>query len=253
MKIQYASDLHLEFETNERFVFDNPLTPIGDILVLAGDIGYLNTPSYSNHPFWDWASENYRQVLIVPGNHEFYQYYDLTSLGDGEICRIKENVRCYYNAVININGVDIVLSTLWSRILPHNGTVTERNVADFRRIKYDGHRLTWERFNQEHERCLEFIKKSVADSRAEKIIVVTHHVPSFLLESPDFKGGSINGAFTVELADYIQSSSIDYWIYGHSHRNIDKVIGKTKCVTNQLGYVEWGEHKDFIKDAYFVV
>jgi hypothetical protein len=24
-----------------------------------------------NHPFWDWASENYIKVIVVLGNHEF--------------------------------------------------------------------------------------------------------------------------------------------------------------------------------------
>lgn len=47
------------------------------------------------------------------------------------------------------------------------------------------------------------------------------HVPSYELVSPDF----------------IAYSNIDYWIYRHSHRNIDRVIGNTKCVSNQLGYL----------------
>ena len=55
----------------------------------------------------------------------------------------------------------------------------------------------------------------------------------------------LNGAFTVDLTDYITNNPIDYWIYGHSHRNIDKIIGGTKCVTNQLGYVFYNEHLAF--------
>lgn len=64
---------------------------------------------------------------------------------------------------------------------------------------------------------------------------------------------TLNGAFTVEMGNYIAHSGIDYWIYGHSHRNIDRVIGDTRCAANQLGYTFQGEHKDFRPDAVIEV
>ena len=67
--------------------------------------------------------------------------------------------------------------------------------------------------------------------------------------SDEFQNSSINGAFTVELGDFIARSDIDYWIYGHSHRNIDKTIGNTLCVSNQLGYVFQNEHLSFTPTA----
>ena len=84
MKIQFASDLHLEFRENWRYLRDNgPMDVKGDILVLAGDTGFLGDDMYSVHPFWDWASENFEQVLVALGNHEFYKYYDLKTIQDG--------------------------------------------------------------------------------------------------------------------------------------------------------------------------
>ena len=72
--------------------------------------------------------------------------------------------------------------------------------------------------------------------------MLTHHVPTQQCTAKEFQGSAINGAFTVELGNYIVDSNINYWIYGHSHRNIDAVIGKTKILSNQLGYISYGEY-----------
>ncbi len=71
--------------------------------------------------------------------------------------------------------------------------------------------------------------------------------------SGEFKDSSINGAFTSELGNFIADSRINYWIYGHSHRNIDATIGATQCVSNQLGYVFQDEHHSFRRDAVIEV
>lgn len=123
--------------------------------------------------------------------------------------------------------------------------ITEQVISDFRRILYQGELLTFSGFNREHERCLSFIKNAVAESNAGSKIVVTHHVPSFQMQCPEFANSLANGAFTVELQDFIENSGIDFWIYGHSHYNADRVIGKTTCLSNQLGYVSHGEHTGF--------
>ena len=246
MKIQYASDLHLEFADNWRILKqEEPMNVRGDILVLAGDIGYLGDDNYQTHPFWDWVSKNYQQVIVALGNHEFYKFYNLASMHDGLIGEIRPNIHYYYNAVVHIQDIDIIVSTLWANITLEDAYITEHSVTDFRRILYGEDILTFADFNREHKRCLEFIKLSVADSTAKHKIVVTHHVPSYQLMSPEFLGSQINGAFTVELADYIATSGIDYWIYGHSHRNIDKTIGTTRCVCNQFGYAFHNEHLTF--------
>ena len=61
MKIQYMSDLHLEFSDNSRWMKHNELPVTGDVLVLAGDIFYLKNKVAPLSNFWKWASVNYRQ------------------------------------------------------------------------------------------------------------------------------------------------------------------------------------------------
>ena len=44
MKIQFVSDLHLEFADNRAYLKEHPLEVTGDILLLAGDSVYLDLP-----------------------------------------------------------------------------------------------------------------------------------------------------------------------------------------------------------------
>lgn len=250
MRVQYASDLHLEFGENSRWLKEHPLIPSADILVLAGDIGYLGDDNYISHPFWNRVSEDFNQVIVVPGNHELYKFFDINELRNGWQLEIRHNVRVCYNSVIALNEeTDLIASTLWAHIPPSEEYLTERCVSDFKRIRNGEFRLSAQRFNEEHEVCRNFIEKAVSESNAERIVVATHHVPSFTLMAEEFKDSSINGAFTVEVAGMIAESRINCWIYGHSHRNIDKMIGSTRCVSNQLGYVFQNEHNTFRRDA----
>ena len=253
MKIQYASDLHLEFADNWRYLKEHPLEVTGDILILAGDIGYLGDENYTKHPFWDWASEHYRQVICCMGNHEFYKFFDIATLEDDYCLEIRHNVHSYYNAVVRIDDTDIIVSTLWAHISLREAYYTEQVISDFRRVRYNDELLTFADFNREHERCLNFIEQALQASSTKHRIVVTHHVPSFKMQCPKFADSLANGAFTVELEDFIQNSPIDYWIFGHSHYNVDAKIGNTYCLSNQLGYVFHGEHTTFNHGRYIVV
>ena len=93
-----------------------------------------------------------------------------------------------------------------------------------------------------HTFCLDFIKRSLAESTAKHIVVVTHHLPTLEVVAPHRKGSVLNSAFATELGELIADSRIDAWIYGHSHTNIDTEINGTKIVSNQMGYIFQDEH-----------
>jgi predicted phosphodiesterase len=254
MKIQYASDLHLEFSDNSRFLRHHPLTPAGDILLLAGDIGYLDDDSYSSHPFWDWAADNFRQTLVIPGNHEFYKSGDVGTIQNGCIAEIRTNVTCHYNAVVTVDDIDFILCTLWSVIPAENAFITQKNVSDFYRIAYNGRLLTAHTFNQAHRDAVAFLENTLKTTDNRKRIVVSHHVPTALCMAEEFKNSRINGAFVAELHDFIFDNPIDFWIYGHSHRNMPETdINGTKMLCNQLGYVHCGEHHTFNSKAFIEI
>ena len=148
----------------------------------------------------------------------------------------------YQNQVIRIDNTDFVLSTLWSNIPAQDEYFVWKGLNDFRQTKYKGKLIQVNEYNQLHQFCVDFIKKSVTESTAEKIVVVTHHLPTRQVVAPQHLDSLINSAFATELGDLIVNSRIDVWIYGHSHTNIDATIGKTKVISNQMGYVFYDEH-----------
>ena len=249
MKIQFASDLHLEMVANATWLQSHPLEVAGDILVLAGDTAYLEEgiPNW----FLDWASDSYQQVLLIPGNHEYYHYGDIAKREESWQWMLRKNVGYYYNKVVNIGGIDFILSTMWSHIPEVDMFQVQRGLNDFYQILCHDSLMTPDDFNAEHERCKQFIIKSIAESKAKHIVVVTHHVPTLQAVAPQHQGSALSSAFAVEMGNLIADSRIDYWIYGHSHTNIDIEIGGAKIVANQLGYIAHDEqHNGFSKSRY---
>jgi len=234
MKIQYCSDLHLELPKNCQWIKNHPLKVVGDVLVIAGDFYYLGLPREPIDAFLDWASENYKQVLIIPGNHDFYQGEDLTERGDSWKMMLRDNVGYYYNKVVRIDDVDFILSTMWSYILPRVASVVRRGLNDFLQIGYDGHLLTTDDYNAEHDKCLKFIEKAFDESDARAKIVVSHHLPTMTVCAPQFYTSLLNWAFVARLDELIENSGIDYWIFGHSHANIDGKLGIPKSSVTSL-------------------
>lgn len=253
MKIQYASDLHLELSRNSRWLKNNPLNVTGNILVLAGDIDYLGTDC-TNNPFWSLCADNYEQTLIVPGNHEYYGGFDLKDTLLEWHFELRGNVRYLNNTVVKIGRICIVLSTLWSNVRAENALVIENGITDFHRIRYGENGLDFTMFNEAHRCSLDFIRNAVSLHANDNIIVVSHHLPSQILVSDRFKGSKLNDAFSSVQGQWIADSKISHWIYGHSHTNISGKIGNTDFLSNQLGYVyDVPEAVDFNNGAYIKV
>ncbi len=244
MIIQYASDLHLEFPENKQFLKTNPLKPMGDVLVLAGDIVPLALID-KHKDFFAFVSGNFKATYWIPGNHVYY-YSDVSVKSGAFMEKIKENVFLTNNKTVILDGVKFIFSILWSKIRTENEWFIERGMSDFKVIKNGQFHFSASKFNELHEECVDFLKQELAGNHACKTVVVSHHVPTLMNYPEIYKNSVLNNAFTVELFDLIEASGADAWIYGHSHVNTpDFNIGSTRLLTNQLGYVRNNEHTSF--------
>lgn len=253
MRIQYCSDLHLEFPHNKSWLAEYPLMPTAETLIIAGDTHYLG-PEYAKLDFFKWASDNYKRTFVISGNHEYYGGYDLSLHQKPFKWEIQRNVFLLNNHVEIIEDISFLFSTFWSHIYPENEKFVSSGVNDFYKIMINQRRLTVDDFNMLHNEAYTFIRENLKPLN-DKTVVVTHHLPTPLCNSPEFEGSPINNAFVVDTTDFITKSDIDYWIYGHIHRNIGNgtMLGDTTMVCNQLGYVHMNEHYNFSRDSFIEI
>ncbi|GBL34694.1 uncharacterized protein L509 [Filimonas sp.] len=244
MLIQYASDLHLEFPANKEFLKLHPLKPVAEVLVLAGDIVPFAVMD-KHQDFFSYVSDHFETTYWLPGNHEYY-HFDVAKKSGVLNETIRSNVFLVNNTSVVHGNARLVFSTLWSKISPAYQWQIERSLSDFHVIKNKGFRFSSEHYNQMHEESVAYIQNELKTAKDEKVAVFTHHCPTFLNYPKQYKGDILNEAFAVELFELIESSKIDFWVYGHHHSNTPEfTIGKTKLLTNQLGYVQRNEHKLF--------
>ena len=238
MRIQYASDLHLENAINKQKQLKHPLIPKGDILILAGDIVWLSAIDQQKD-FFDYCSNNFETVYWVPGNHEYY-HEDIATYSSHLFEIIRSNVFLVNNIALQNAGVQFIFTTLWSSIGQHQIEKNLKRVADFKYIKYGKENLTTEHYNQLHTNCKSFLKEAVLNPFEGNNIIVSHHVPTFTNYPNKYLKTGLQEAFVIEMDELITEMTTNdihcpFWIYGHHHYNVpDFKIANTVLTTNQL-------------------
>lgn len=247
MKIQIISDLHLVFEQNRLFLDENPIQPVGDVLVIAGDIADGDNDYFVMKEFLEKVSKNYKKVIACFGNHEFYfGNVDFANPKYDEV--LFDNVYLLNNSTFIYDNVRFIVSTLWSNVPEEKKEIVRNSLNDYRVVKNGKHVLTVEDTNLMHKNSVDFIQNELKQDFEGKTIVVTHHMPTFEVVEEQYKDSTINSAFVSELKGLIKEHDIDLWVCGHSHSFDDRIVENTRIVRNPLGYVEQYEYKDFKRD-----
>jgi len=79
-------------------------------------------------------------------------------------------------------------------------------------------------------------------------VVISHNAP-VINPNPKYKGGPLTPAFnSLDMVEIIGTHQPALWVYGHTHECDDQTIGRTRIISNQLGYpgnLGGFEYKDF--------
>lgn len=235
MKLQLASDLHLEF-LQWQWPGERLITPApgADLLVLAGDIA---NGTQVLELFADWPVP----VLYLAGNHEFYGESmpairsKLREQAAGTHIHFLDNDR------LELQGVRFLGCTLWTdyrldKDLPQRVQMAhcELALSDHRRIKMGKGAFTAQLALHEHENSFDWLRGELAKPFDGPTVVVTHHGPHPRSVHPRYAGDPVNAAFVSDLTALMPG--VDLWLHGHVHDSFDYRVGNCRVVANPRGY-----------------
>lgn len=238
--VTYLSDIHLEYY-KESFPFEKILQwKQGDILCLAGDIGYPELPIYRS--FLAYASSLFTYVFVIAGNHEYYTHSthsNKTMLSTNEqiatICKSFPNVHFLDSATYYMKEFDtyVLGTTLWTTTTGEHDELYSYN--DFKKI----HKMSLTNYMDKlHDASVAYLTNELEKliSTTSKVIVLTHHLPSHKLIAPQYKDSDLNHLFATNLERLLYLYPIHHWICGHTHTSMDMKIHNTYMWMNPVGY-----------------
>ncbi len=256
LKVRYMSDLHIEFHAGKPELFTIPTheNDADTVLLLAGDIGTAN--SRHIYGYIGEQSIRFKRVLMIMGNHEHYggdlldTYLDISA-----ICSKYPKLELLENETRVIDKVAFIGSSLWADFNCEDSIVMNEaynRMNDYRIITYGGERLTPRNTLDIHYHSVNFIFDAIRHFREEgnKVVVFTHHGPSYHSVAGIYTRDLLNGCYVSDLEEEILATNPDYWIHGHTHHSFDYNIGNTRVLVNPRGYYHCEINPIFNQDAY---
>jgi Icc-related predicted phosphoesterase len=267
-KLRVLSDLHVEFYASPKYLQAklNKLYPDieeDEILIIAGDLGVAGTgkPGTTLNPEYqsmlEYFAKKWNTVILVPGNHEYYDRHKDVSLNSVD-AMIEKECKKLGITFLNKNYVDIKVPngsekffesyrilgcTLWSEATKEAYKGMNDRLKAI--LNHD------ELLKVHHEHCV-WLKKhlQICKEKNVKAIVITHHLPLMELTHPKYLQPQyriLNSAYASKLNSMfedlskrsskdIQSHFIHLWFCGHTHEKSEKMLYGVNFLINPMGY-----------------
>jgi predicted phosphodiesterase len=231
MRIQIASDLHLEKRRGDEGLESALNRTTADVLVLAGDIDRI---ARVGDTFADWPVP----VIYVSGNHDLYYRQYWSAIREARRAFAETSIHFLERASIFLFGARFLGTILWSDFcLSGNRTNAmewaDSRCPDYRCIGWDSiHNFTPDDALDEHLASTSWLETELSKPHQGKTVVVTHHAPHRL----SIKRTSVSLSdcqFASELG-YLARRA-DLWIHGHTHCSSDYRLGRCRVICTAAG------------------
>lgn len=168
MRINYFSDIHLEFGA-----IPGPEVE-SDIIIAAGDIG-IHKQGIA------WLKSFKQPVIYIAGNHEYYQTEVTSTIDEFHDECADSQVHYLENTKFIYETVRFLGCTLWADLFVEGDAKASELAAtlnDFRRIKYYDQYINPLQYSQQFHRSKKWLESELRKPFTGKTVVVTHHAPS---------------------------------------------------------------------------
>lgn len=235
MKIISYSDLHLEFGTD----FAPPEGSDADVMILAGDIITFQDPTPLSHLLAHWK----KPVFFVAGNHEYYRSEPMRKAASQFkrwLAKHHPNVTFLQDEAVALDGVYFFGGTMWTDFAQASDRAmweAHQGMNDYRLITISGNKpLTPRHTVRMHTAFVKKLRAWFEQELAGPRVVITHHAPVVRPKSR-YAESTLRPAYrSLDMVEVIETYQPDLWVYGHTHDGDDHFNGKTRIISNQLGY-----------------
>jgi predicted phosphodiesterase len=235
-KVYCISDLHLEFYTEtSQLLNELSFMPDADILILAGDIGYVTDAHRDRYvSLLMHFKSKYKHVIFVAGNHEYYtsKNYDRVTITN-ELYKIAQETGTIFleKDTVTIDGIKFYGTTLWTAI----DKPATKMMADFDNAFKDQYDYLGEFVDSTRWLNNSLTNELKNPSGCHTQIIITHHLPSALLIHERFKSYN-NTGFCSNVLSTLPINNVNYWFCGHTHERMFNKCGNTQLIVNPYGY-----------------
>ena len=268
MKIDILSDVHFDnyfygkYKNDDVIKFYSQIIDFnncGDVLVIAGDIGHNNS---QNIKILKILKQYYKNIICVLGNHDYYL------LGKENKSQFKnsfervENMRelinseigmyCLDGWIVEIDGVKFGGCDGWYN-------------DGFLKVNYPNEEFSKKSNNQMWINCTPDSKFIVGVEnfddifqierpKIEKVfqkcdVMITHINPSAKKDNINirYQNNPTNVFFCFDGEKYLKNGNMKYWIFGHTHEELEYEEHNVKCICNPLGYFNESGNGSWVK------